>query len=272
MPFHFAHMADLHLAARPASGEWTLRRALGYANWQLRRRFLHPEERLHDAIAALENTPLDAVLVSGDIGQLGLPGEYAAAREALAPFTRRGVPVVMVGGNHDQYGAAPIPAWADLCRDLLLDAPVREPGVARLAAADGSTTVDVLLCHQGRSGGVVGSWGEVPAGLTGELARVWRRPMAGADETPPIRLALGHYPLRSWQGRPLSRWYGLRGAEAWPGLFDACGVVGYFCGHLHRRFATDLTATCRQYCAGSVTAGAGIDRFEAAAGRVEPVF
>lgn len=261
MAFRFAHLADLHLAARPGRGEWTWRRGLGYANWVLRRRRLHPPHRLHEAVAALSEESFDAVLISGDIGQLGLTEEYAATRRALAPFTRRGIPVLLVGGNHDVYGQRPLPAWTSLCRDLRLDVPVDELGVARLPGAE------VLLCDQARYGGWVGSWGRVPEGVTEGLARGWR-PRTDGTAGGIIRLALAHYPLRTSRGRVLSRWMGLRGAESWPSLLDACGVRGYFCGHLHKRFRVDLTSMCRQYCAGSVTAGAGIDVYGVGEGGV----
>jgi len=266
-PFRFAHLSDLHLFARPRLAEWTWRRWLGCANWYLRRRRRHRPEGLLDSILRAGSLPLDAVLLTGDLGQTGVAAEYRAARGALAPFSHRGVPVLAVAGNHDLYGRRADPALDSLRRDLRLGLEVDELGVARVGPAE------ILLCEQARRNRWIGSGGEPAPGLAASLARRWRSPVTvgrgghGRADPPapppaaPLRLAIGHYPLRLADGRPLPGHRGLRGSEGWPALLDACGVSGYFCGHLHRKFAVDLTASCRQYCAGSATAGGGVDLY-----------
>jgi 3',5'-cyclic AMP phosphodiesterase CpdA len=54
-------------------------------------------ERVVSAIAALDPAP-DAVVVSGDLTQLGEPAQYARVRELLAPLR---MPVHVLPGNHD---------------------------------------------------------------------------------------------------------------------------------------------------------------------------
>src|SRR5207248_2537491 len=54
-------------------------------------------ERVVSALAALDPAP-DAVVVSGDLTQLGQPAQYARVRELLAPV---GMPVHVLPGNHD---------------------------------------------------------------------------------------------------------------------------------------------------------------------------
>ena len=65
-------------------------------------------ERVVSALAALDPDP-DAVVVSGDLTQLGEPGQYARVRELLAPLR---MPVHVLPGNHDVREAL---------RDALLD-------------------------------------------------------------------------------------------------------------------------------------------------------
>jgi len=59
--------------------------------------------RLRSVMASLAGgrAPLDAVLVTGDVADHGLPGEYEQARSLLAgPW-----PVLICPGNHDERAA-----------------------------------------------------------------------------------------------------------------------------------------------------------------------
>lgn len=102
--FTLAHLSDVHLA--PIAGfrlrHLNTKRALGFVNWQRGRRHVH-QRAIADRIAAdaLEHTP-DHIAVTGDLANLGLPGEYASA---LAWLERLGDPqrVSVVPGNHDIY-------------------------------------------------------------------------------------------------------------------------------------------------------------------------
>jgi 3',5'-cyclic AMP phosphodiesterase CpdA len=101
-----AHLSDLHLG--PIAGfhprYWNMKRGLGYLNWQRQRRTLHLPE-LANAIAAdvVAQKP-DHIAVTGDLANIGLPGEYEAALTWLKVL---GDPkhVSVVPGNHDIYTA-----------------------------------------------------------------------------------------------------------------------------------------------------------------------
>ena len=54
-----------------------------------------------EAVLALDPAP-EAVLLSGDVGDVGDPAEYARARELLAPLP---MPVHALPGNHDDPAA-----------------------------------------------------------------------------------------------------------------------------------------------------------------------
>lgn len=103
-PVAIAHLSDIHIG--PLIGftprHWNLKRALGYINWQRKRRGIHLPEVAGRLVADLLAQPLDHVAITGDLANLGLPAEHARAREwlsAIGPADR----VSVVPGNHDIY-------------------------------------------------------------------------------------------------------------------------------------------------------------------------
>ena len=107
MNFALAHLSDLHLpipagALRPLA-QLTGKRLLAYLSWLRKRRGNIPPEAL---LADLAAHAADHVAVTGDLTNLALPREFAAARDWLA---RLGPPerATVVPGNHD--ATAPVP-------------------------------------------------------------------------------------------------------------------------------------------------------------------
>jgi 3',5'-cyclic AMP phosphodiesterase CpdA len=83
------------------------KRALGYVSWHRFRKHKHRAEVMAVVLADLEKLRPDLVLITGDLVNISLQQEFAAARrllERLGPPER----VVVVPGNHDAYvpGAA----------------------------------------------------------------------------------------------------------------------------------------------------------------------
>ena len=103
-PLTIAHLSDVHLA--PLTGfwpqHWNTKRFLGYANWRLKRRKSHLRSVVDRLVADLKLQRVDHIVVTGDLVNIGLPGEYAAARIWLENL---GTPdrVSVVPGNHDVY-------------------------------------------------------------------------------------------------------------------------------------------------------------------------
>ena len=144
-----AHLSDAHIGPipRPKLRELLGKRATGYANW------LHKRSRLHDMgvltrlVADLRAQRPDHVMMTGDVVNIGLPAEIAAAREWLAEL---GSPsdVSFSPGNHDAYvpGAAPLLAEAFASwttgDDGLSDFPYlrRRAGVALIGLTSGVPT------------------------------------------------------------------------------------------------------------------------------------
>src|SRR6478752_4666786 len=100
------HLSDTHLLAgnRPLGGRYDT------------------AANLRRTLAEAEATGIrpDAIVVTGDLTDLGEPEAYRALQNAVAPFAERvGAPVIWVAGNHDERPA--------LRRDLLGLEPTEEP-------------------------------------------------------------------------------------------------------------------------------------------------
>ena len=99
-----AHLSDPHVLS-PGRVEWRKilfnKRITGYANLVLRRGRVYRREYL---LAVLEAATAwaDQVVVTGDITNLSLEGEYDEARRLLDSLGR-GAEVTVVPGNHDIY-------------------------------------------------------------------------------------------------------------------------------------------------------------------------
>lgn len=110
MSFSLAHLSDLHLPVPPGAihplSQLAGKRLLAYFAWRRkRRRAVSAAALLADIVAA----GADHLAITGDLTNLGLPGEFAAARDwllALGPSEG----VTVVPGNHDATVALP---WAD---------------------------------------------------------------------------------------------------------------------------------------------------------------
>jgi 3',5'-cyclic AMP phosphodiesterase CpdA len=99
-----AHLTDVHLGpiAGFAPRHWNVKRALGYANWRRNRRHAYRMDVLRSIVADLKAQAPDHIAVTGDLVNIGLPQELAAALRWLESL---GTPdgVTVIPGNHDIY-------------------------------------------------------------------------------------------------------------------------------------------------------------------------
>jgi 3',5'-cyclic AMP phosphodiesterase CpdA len=117
--------------------------------------------------------PIDAVLVTGDIADHGLPGEYEHVRKILP--TR--YPVLTVPGNHDVRAAY---------REVLLGEEPADGPVNRVGYAGGAA---FLLCDSTVPGEARGELaGETVAWLEEALAGTSGRPVFVCFHHPPVML------------------------------------------------------------------------------------
>jgi 3',5'-cyclic AMP phosphodiesterase CpdA len=116
-----AHLSDVHLS--PVRGlalrYLNVKRGLGYLNWQRSRRRVHQRPSLDLVVADLKAHKPDHIAVTGDLINLGLPEEYAAALVWLEGLGRPDG-VTVVPGNHDIYtvlrGDPGVARWASYMR------------------------------------------------------------------------------------------------------------------------------------------------------------
>lgn len=115
----FAHVSDLHLPWEPrlTLSQRFSKRQLSAWSWRRRRAVQRPEI-LSGLRAELAASNPDRVVVTGDITNFSLPGEFAQAREWLAGLQ---APLSIVPGNHDTL--VPVRAdqglglWSQWCTD-----------------------------------------------------------------------------------------------------------------------------------------------------------
>jgi 3',5'-cyclic AMP phosphodiesterase CpdA len=118
-PFTLAHISDLHLTPILGfgPGHWNVKRGLGYLNWARSRRLVHRLDIANRLVADMWHHGADHAAVTGDIVNLGLPGEFGVALSWLKTV---GPPdkVTAIPGNHDIYtrrlnGPSCLEIWQD---------------------------------------------------------------------------------------------------------------------------------------------------------------
>jgi 3',5'-cyclic AMP phosphodiesterase CpdA len=132
--FVLAHLSDPHLGPipTPRARELANKRGLGFINWYRGRHAIHRPEVLALVERDLAARTVDHIAVTGDLVNLALAAEFAAAHQWLA---RLGPPerVTVVPGNHDAYvraaAAHPLRYWGDYMRGDA-DGPIAAPGAA----------------------------------------------------------------------------------------------------------------------------------------------
>ncbi len=102
--FVLAHLSDPHLGPlpQPSLADLAGKRLLGFVNWHLRRGRQHRRDVLRALVADMKANAPDHIAVTGDLVNIALPAEFAAARawlESIGPPDR----ITLVPGNHDIY-------------------------------------------------------------------------------------------------------------------------------------------------------------------------
>jgi len=132
--FLLAHLSDPHLGPipTPRARDLANKRGLGFINWYRGRHTIHRGEVLALIERDIAERNVDHIAVTGDLVNLALTAEFAAAHQWLA---RLGPPerVTVVPGNHDAYvraaAAHPLRYWGDYMRGDA-DGPLTAPGAA----------------------------------------------------------------------------------------------------------------------------------------------
>jgi len=110
--FLLAHLSDAHIGPLPQfmRRELLNKRLTGYLNWK-RRAQIHNMDVLEALVADMKAQAPDHVAMTGDVMNIGLPGEFPVARAWLETL---GDPrdVSFTPGNHDAYVRATLP-WIE---------------------------------------------------------------------------------------------------------------------------------------------------------------
>jgi 3',5'-cyclic AMP phosphodiesterase CpdA len=231
--FTLAHISDLHLTPIVGfgPGHWNVKRGLGFLNWARSRRLVHRQVVADRMAADIWLQGADHAAVTGDIANLGLPGELGAALvwlKALGPPGK----VSAVPGNHDIYtrrmnGPTCVEIWRDyIASDAwgasFLGAPpqlfpfVRRAGPLALVGLNSAIPTRPL----------------VAAGRIGKDQRdALRDCLLGLKRENLIRVILIHHPPLPGQTAPRR---GLQDAEDLAEVLTHCGAELVLHGHNHR--------------------------------------
>ncbi|WP_341998138.1 phosphodiesterase [Microbacterium sp. LWH7-1.2] len=176
--------------------------------------------RLAETVGVIESSGLrpDAIVVTGDLADLGEPGAYAALRALVEPFAERiGARVLWVMGNHDERGAFRVGLYGEASDDRPVD---------RVDELDGLRVITLDT--------------SVPGHHHGELSDEQLMWLAGVLATPaPLGtiLAMHHPPVPSVL--PLAASVELHDQRRLAGVLRGTDVRAIIAGHLHySTFAT----------------------------------
>jgi len=229
------HLSDAHvLDPRPSRTR---------SGWSMRVRFLSfgrpldavgRQRKLRRALRTAKQLGAHHVVVSGDLTEVGTPGEYETLAESLLDSKIPPERITLVPGNHDLYTSADAWRWA-LAGPLAAFArtSARQPGQALDVGGATLLPVDATF-HQPvtRSAGVIDE---------ANLEAIERYASDSAFSNRPLVIVQHHPPFV----RKTSAWHwidGLRGAVRLMSLLERFRHLFVLHGHLHT--AVDRALGC----------------------------
>ena len=231
MQEHFAHISDPHLTTLEGARSRQLlnKRLLGYLSWRHKRRHQHQREILTALQHDLQARPVEQLLITGDLTHVGLPQEFAQARDWLQQL---GGPrqVAVVPGNHDASVQAP---WQDtfaLWEDYLASDDPATPRFPSLRIRGAVAFIGLSSACPTRPFMATGTVGKK------QLERLPRLLEATHGNGLFRVIYLHHSPLTStekWRKR-------LTDAAALQALIETCGAELVLHGHGHRAHNREL--------------------------------
>jgi 3',5'-cyclic AMP phosphodiesterase CpdA len=234
-----AHISDLHVLALDGVpiGRFLNKRISGWANLRLKRGGAHRAGHLRAVIAQVARGSFDHVIVTGDLTNLALEGEFALARDLIGDAMGLDPSrVTIVPGNHDVYtrGARDSRRFEGYFRPWL------ESDLPELAVdVPGGRFPVVKLRGEIAIVGLSSAVPRLPFVAAGELGDAQGRALARVLAHPEVAkrtlvLALHHPVVDDWS---VTKRYleGLRDAPNLLKLLQPLGKGLVLHGHLHRR-------------------------------------
>jgi 3',5'-cyclic AMP phosphodiesterase CpdA len=239
--FLLAHLSDPHLAQPLVLSPTDLlrKRLIGFLSWRLRRQHIHRQEVLTALTRDLLACQPDHIAVTGDIVNISLASEFAAAAAwlaALGPAER----VSVVPGNHDAYVRISVDrSWAAWRAYMTSD-----PDRTAEADADCSATIAFPFVRQRGPIALVGlttAVATLPGLASGILGRTQltraETALTTLGEAGRFRVILIHHPPVAAPGDWLKR---LVDAEAFQAMLARAGAELILHGHDHYRRIYEL--------------------------------
>jgi 3',5'-cyclic AMP phosphodiesterase CpdA len=239
-----AHFSDLHLLALDGvpARRFLNKRLTGWANLRLKRGSIHRASYVRAIAREVRRLDIEHVVVTGDLTNLALEGEFALARQVLEeelglePYR-----VTIVPGNHDLYTRGALTSR----RFERYFAPYLESDLPELAVDAGGGRFPVVKLRDRVAFVALSSAvprpplvaaGELGREQIAALARVLAHPeVAGRT----IVLVLHHPAVHGWS-RLKTHIEGLRDAPALIGELRSLAGGLVLHGHLHRRIQRSL--------------------------------
>lgn len=233
MSYLLAHLSDAHIGPlpRPRTRDLLGKRITGFINWRRRGR-LHDMAVLGELVADLRAQAPDHVAMTGDILNLGLPGEFPFARAWLETLGTAEA-VSFVPGNHDAYVRSSMSHLASTFA----------PWATEVGTADGLPFAFPYLRRRGPLA-LIGLSSAIPTApllASGALGAAQRDGLArlldGAGAQNLVRVVMIHHPPTVGGAK---RGRGLRDAAAFEALIARHGAELVIHGHNHRTSVAPL--------------------------------
>ncbi len=228
---HFAQISDIHVPDFEGVRvrDFMNKRATGLLNLLTGRRGAHPIELAERLIEDLANQKLDHVMVTGDLTNLSLPGEFQRASKLLrllGGFDK----LTVIPGNHDVYtkGAELSGRFQGYFADLLWpgDTPAEDrvfPVVKDLGP------ISVFALSSAIATAPLIAWGEVSK----EQLKVLERELAAPPRQGQFKVVLVHHNLHTVRSPWKQYSSRLRNADAVTEVCTRQGVDLILHGHTH---------------------------------------
>lgn len=230
MPFVLAHLSDAHIGPLPHARRRDLigKRLTGYINWKRGRSTAHDMDVLAAVVTDMLDQAPSHVAMTGDILNIGLPGEFPLAEAWLTTLGEPGRDVSFVAGNHDAYTRGSLPTLARTFAPWTKSDTSGTPGYPYLKVRDGVALIG--LCSGVPRAPFIAS-GRL--GLTQLSACETLLAEAGAQNL--TRIVMLHHPPRiSDIGGHVGR--GLSDHQAFARMIGRVGAELIIHGHNHKLY------------------------------------
>ena len=231
MTFRLAHVTDPHFrgAGGLAFRDLFTKRGIGLLNVIVNRRRKHRMELLEALAEDLRATPYDHLVVTGDLSNVSLEGEWRAARRWLDGLGRPAESTTVIPGNHDVYVEAARGAFEALFATYQGSDPERPRATSEALYPFVRVRGEVALIalNSCLPTGDLGAWGELGEAQLGRLRTCLGEPSLRGKRRVVV---LHHPPVRLKGGEDRN----LRDRAAFAATLAETGAELVLHGHDHR--------------------------------------